>query len=89
MDIFRNRDLFYLSSNCACKNLKELIELCYGNITENLDNATYVIDEQYRWKGKRRNVLQVHQNWILDSICNGKIEKIDKYILNDSSNLKN
>lgn len=82
MDIFRNFDKFYISSNCACKNLTELITLCYGKVTQDKHKAHYIIAEVYR---KDLHKRQVHANWILDSISAGKVAKIDKYLLRSSN----
>lgn len=84
MDIFRTNDTFYVSSNCACTALEELIKLCYGNITNLVGKASYIIDEKYREEAERKSITQVHPNWILDSISAGVIQKLEKYILTAS-----
>lgn len=81
MDIFRTNAIFYVSSNCSCAALEELIKLCYGNVTNLVDKASYIIDEVYRDEAERKSIIQVHPNWILDSISAGVIQKIDKYTL--------
>lgn len=82
MDIFRNFDKFYLASNCTCKNLRELIILCHGKVTQNVQQARYFITETYRFNNDlSKTSLQLHPNWILDSISAGKVEKFTKYIL--------
>lgn len=81
MDLFRNLDCFYLAQNCTCKNLKELIKLCYGKIVENHSEARHFITEQFQPNIDSKNLIQLHPNWILDSISTGKIQKLRKYIL--------
>lgn len=81
MDIFRTNDVFYVSSNCVCRNLEELITLCYGRVTQSIDKADYIIDEQFCDEAARTGSIQVHPNWLLDSISAGVIQKQDKYLL--------
>lgn len=85
MDIFRNFKQFYISSNCVCKNLRELITQCYGKVTADKASAHYIIDEKYRNDCTNKNAYQVQANWILDSISAGKVAKIEKYILKTAS----
>lgn len=81
MDIFRTNTIFYVSSNCSCTALEELIKLCYGSVTNLVGKATYIIDEEYRDDAERKSITQVHPNWILDSISAGVIQKLEKYLL--------
>lgn len=81
MDIFRNFDAFYVSPTCMCKQLKELIILCHGKITQTERQARYIICEYYRMHIDTQKIVQLHPNWILDSITAGKVEKHTKYIL--------
>lgn len=81
LDLFRNLEDFYLSSNCSCKNLKELVTLCYGKVTQNVLQARYIITECYRTDIDSNGPMQLHPNFILDSISAGKIEKLRKYVL--------
>lgn len=81
MDIFRNFDTFYLSPNCTCKSLKELLTLCYGKVVQNQSKARYIISEHYRTDLDNTESLLLHPNWILDSISIGKVAKPAKYIL--------
>lgn len=81
MDIFRNFQPFYVSPNCACKNLRELIVLCHGKVVTNREHAKYMIDECYRPNIDATQSLQVHANWILDSISIGKAKNTQNYLL--------
>lgn len=81
MDIFRNFDTFYISPNCECKSLKQLVKLCYGKVVPNKSNARYVISENHRSDLDSKDSIQLHPNWILDSISAGKMEIPSKYIL--------
>lgn len=82
MDIFRNFEKFFLALDCTCKNLKELVILCHGKVTQNITEARYFITEKHRTDlGLSKTSLQLHPNWILDSISAGKVEKFTKYIV--------
>lgn len=81
MDIFRNVETFYISSDCKCKNLKELITLCYGKVIPNNLQARYIISEKYQTDFNGKNCMQLHPNWILDSISAGKLLNCTKFIL--------
>ncbi|XP_055311627.1 microcephalin isoform X2 [Sitodiplosis mosellana] len=81
MDLFRNMDSFYLAPNCACKNLKELVALCYGKIVENESKARYFITEHFQPNIDSKNLVQLHPNFILDSISAGNVQKLKTYVL--------
>lgn len=80
MDLFRSFDCFFLAPNCACKNLKELITLCYGKIVQSETEARYIITEQFQPYIDGKNLIQLHPNWILDSITTGKVQNFKIYI---------
>lgn len=80
MDLFRNYDTIYVSSKCTCKQLKELITLCHGRVIQNERLARYIICESYQTHIDSQKCVQLHPNWILDSISAGKIQALSKYI---------
>lgn len=87
MDIFRNFDAFYVSPKCMCKQLKELITLCHGKITQYEQQARYIICECYQMHiDSQIKFIQLHSNWILDCISTGTILKFTKYILKPNEN---
>lgn len=78
--------MFYLDENCTCKNLRELILLCYGKVTKNVPNCCYFITEKYQPNVDSKKLIQVHPNWILDSITSGKVQKLATYLIANTSN---
>ncbi|XP_031632861.1 uncharacterized protein LOC116346784 isoform X2 [Contarinia nasturtii] len=86
MDIFRCFDMFYLADNCTCKNLRELIIMCYGKVTKNVPDCCYFITEQYQTNIDSKKLIQVHPNWILDSITSGKVQKLATYLVANTTN---
>lgn len=81
MDLFRNFDAIYVSPKCACKQLKELVTLCHGKTAHHERQARYIICESIQSHIDSQKCLQLHPNWILDSISAGKIQKYSKYIV--------
>lgn len=61
--------------------LKELILLCSGKLTENRRRAKYFVGERYT---ANPNSICVNQLWILDSITDNKLKKVNKYLLKDN-----
>lgn len=85
MDIFRNYDGFFLAPKLSCKYLRELITLCYGKVTQNLLQSRYFITERYRNDIDNGKLMQLHPNWVLDSITCGKVQTLRKYIVNSNT----
>lgn len=80
MDIFCDVGPIFVSSDCKCDALAELIKLCRGKVTKNRSAAEIIIAD------RQRNHLISHfnmisSNWILDSISNGKLLKQQPYRL--------
>lgn len=87
LDIFRNFEPFYVAPKCACKDLRELIVSCHGKVVKNHETAKYIIGERHRPNIDATKSLQVHANWILDSISMGKVKNTKNYLLTvDKSN---
>lgn len=66
---------------CTCQNLKELIMLCYGKVISDRREARYIITERYFNDIENTVTIQLHPNWILNSITAGKVEKLSTHIL--------
>lgn len=78
IDIFRDVSPIYVSADCKCSDIKELILLCGGRLTDSKRRARYIIGKYY---DKHFNGICLDMAWILDSISISKIKKIDKYLL--------
>lgn len=81
--------LIYVSpdSKVPKKELKELIKLCSGKLTEDIQRAKYCITENYN-ECLEKSIIQVKPDWILDCITETKIKKINKYLLKYKKTIK-
>lgn len=80
MDIFCDVGPIFVSPDCKCDALAELIKLCRGKVTRNRSAAKIIIAD------RRRNHLtdtdnMISSNWVLDSISDGKLQKQQLYRL--------
>lgn len=78
IDIFRDVGPIYVSSECKCSNVKELILLCGGRLTDSKRRARFIIGKFY---DNNFNGLCLDMTWVLDSISISKIKKTNKYLL--------
>lgn len=69
-----------ITANCACPNIRELIRLCDGHVTANLDRAKYVISD-VAVPTRLAGSMCVKSTWILDSISIAKVKKVHAYVL--------
>lgn len=76
MDIFCDVGPIFVSSDCKCDALPELIKLCRGKVTKNRSAAEIIIADR-----QRNHVNMISSNWILDSISNGKLLRQQPYRL--------
>lgn len=84
MDIFAGIGPIFISPNCRCNALAELIKLCRGKITRNSEGARIVVADRPPNDLPVSSKL-ISSNWILDSISNGKLLKQHRYRLLTSS----
>lgn len=72
-----------VEASCACPNLRELVTLCGGRVTDDRNAAKYVISDEavpVRLAGHRTDAVGVRSVWILDSISIGKVKKCHAYL---------
>lgn len=95
IDIFADVGSLYISRNCKCPNLAELIKLSGGRTVNCRQEAKYIISDKYKnpmqnySDGKAQingtAIPLLHSSWILDCISKVKIINIHKYILKEDS----
>lgn len=83
MDIFEHLDYMFVSpcSKISAQEIKELINLCSGKLTDNRRLAKYFINEKCK---TNPNAISVNHLWILDSITNNKLKKVNKYLIKEN-----
>lgn len=85
LNIFADLAPMYITANCACPNLRELVLLCDGHVTGDLERAKYVISDTAvpvrRDGGHHAAAMCVRSAWILDSISIAKVKKLHAYVL--------
>lgn len=72
-----------VEANCACPNLRELVQLCGGRVTDDRSIAKYVISDvavPVRLAGHKADAVCVRSAWILDSISIAKVKKLHAYL---------
>lgn len=83
MNIFSDVGTIYLSNNRKCEDLKELIQLCDGELSNNYMDSTYIVGEYFPECGLKKCLSP---NWIIDSIINAQITLPDLYCVNVNAN---
>lgn len=82
MDIFSNVGPIFVSPDCKCTALPELIKLCRGKVTKIRSMAKIIIVDRVQVQGNSMdNMNVIASNWILDSISQGKLLKSQLYRL--------
>lgn len=79
IDIFRDIGPIYVSPQCKCADIKELILLCGGKVTERKSRARYIIGKFYKNDSVTKRIC-LDFTWILDSITISKLKKTDGYL---------
>ncbi|KAH8275121.1 hypothetical protein KR026_000131 [Drosophila bipectinata] len=80
-ELFRFMEPFYVSSLCQpiqFNNMKELLLLGGGKLTENRFKAKYIIGDKRRAEDER---IYLSPYWVLDSITNMQIQRFGKYLM--------
>lgn len=80
MDIFSEIGPIFVSLDCKCGALAELIKLCRGKITKHRSMAKVIIADRAPHNSTLHGNV-VSSAWILDSIFNGKLLKQQLYRL--------
>lgn len=86
MDIFSEVGPIFVSMDCKCEALPELIKLCCGKITKSRTNAKIIIADLIQGNSTLYNNM-ISSNWIFDSISNGKLQKLRQYRLSNAEKL--
>ncbi|XP_055917218.1 uncharacterized protein LOC129949657 isoform X2 [Eupeodes corollae] len=86
MDIFSALGPIFISSksNIPKNNLAELVTLCAGRVVETRKRAKYIIGDSSP-NPTLTDKIYLQPQWILDSISNNSIQRINKYIVNIST----
>lgn len=80
MDLFSEVGPIFISSDCRCDALSELIKLCRGKITKNRSMAKYIVVDRVP-NNSTAAANMISSNWILDSISIGKLLRHQIYRL--------
>lgn len=83
MDILLDVGPIFVSLDCKCDALTELIKLCSGKVTKNRSMAKIIIADRVP-SNSIVLINMIKSNWILDSISNGKLLKHQHYRLSNA-----
>lgn len=81
MDLFSDIGAFFIQPNCAAMNLKELILLCYGTVTDSIGKAKFFISDTISADVAAHDLFQLSPEWIFDSIYSTRLKKKSRYLL--------
>lgn len=85
-NIFADLAPMFITANCACPNLRELVTACDGCVTDDIRRARYVISDQavpVRLAGHHEAAVCLRSAWLLDSISIAKVKRTQAYELSD------